>query len=194
MAADWLKSRSQTRPARLRHTQVQGPHELLARRLEPRTGLCLSIWGYPLCAVLLTPSHVQVSFFDPLLQSDREVRAGRMECTMQNLADSLTVRTPQRLASAAPAAATAAAAAAAAAGNGSDGACEELSTFMVYNLRRKVCDGRWWRRWLLTGRSLPCMLLIDGALAAQCIGAGCPVLGRPQTSHCQSFPAVPPVI
>jgi hypothetical protein len=58
---------------------------------------------------------------------------------MQNLADSLTVRTPQRLEAAAPAAA----AAAAAAGNG-DAACEELSTFMVYNLRRKV-------GWGLTG-------------------------------------------
>jgi hypothetical protein len=58
-----------------------------------------------------------------------------MECTMQNLADSLIVRSPQRLEAAAPAAA----AAAAAAGNG-DAACEELSTFMVYNLRRKV---RW---------------------------------------------------
>lgn len=80
---------------------------------------------------------VQVSFFDPLLQQDREVRAGRMECTMQNLADSLTVRTPQRLTAATPAAATAAAAAAAAGSSAGD-ASEELSTFMVYNLRRKV--------------------------------------------------------
>jgi hypothetical protein len=80
---------------------------------------------------------VQVSFFDPLLQQDREVRAGRMECTMQNLADSLTVLTPQRLTAATPAAATAAAAAAAAGSSAGD-ASEELSTFMVYNMRGKV--------------------------------------------------------
>lgn len=91
------------------------------------------VWLTSIMPPLLPCTPMQVSFFDPLLQSDREVRAGRMECTMQNLADSLTVRTPQRLEAAAPAAA----AAAAAAGNG-DAACEELSTFMVYNLRRKV--------------------------------------------------------
>lgn len=80
---------------------------------------------------------MQVNFFDPLLQRDREVRAGRMECTMQNLADALTVRTPRRLTAATAAGATAAAAAAAAGSSAGD-ASEELSTFMVYNLRRKV--------------------------------------------------------
>jgi hypothetical protein len=58
-----------------------------------------------------------------------------MECTMQNLADSLAVRTPNRLATAAS---PEAAAAAAAAANGDGAAADELSTFMVYNMRRKV--------------------------------------------------------
>ncbi|KAF8056255.1 UGP3 [Scenedesmus sp. PABB004] len=66
----------------------------------------------------------KVKFFDPFLQEEREVRAGRMECTMQNLADGLTTRLPAPLPAAAGGAATAADA--------------ELSTFMVYNMRRKV--------------------------------------------------------
>jgi hypothetical protein len=96
-----------------------------------------SVWLYCVSAVCVLVCLAQVSFFDPLLQQDREVRAGRMECTMQNLADALTVRTPQRLTAATPAAATAAAAAAAAGIRAGD-ASEELSTFMVYNMRRKV--------------------------------------------------------
>lgn len=83
-------------------------------------------------------ARAQVSFFDPLLQQDREVRAGRMECTMQNLADALTVRTAERLTATTPAAAAAAAAAAGGSSSAGD-VSEELSTFMVYNLRRKVC-------------------------------------------------------
>jgi hypothetical protein len=31
-------------------------------------------------------SNFQVKFFDPFIQEEREVCAGRMECTMQNLA------------------------------------------------------------------------------------------------------------
>lgn len=73
--------------------------------------------------------HVfQVKFMDPLLQEEREVRAGRMECTMQNLADSLTTRTSRPLA-------------AAVADGNSDQLqqdSEQLSSFMVYNMRRKV--------------------------------------------------------
>jgi hypothetical protein len=69
-----------------------------------------------------------VKFFDPFIQEEREVRAGRMECTMQNLADSLTSR------SAAPLAGPAA-------GAGAEQALmDRLSTFMVYNMRRKVGD------------------------------------------------------
>lgn len=90
-------------------------------------------------------ARAQVSFFDPLLQQDRDVRAGRMECTMQNLADALTVRTAERLTATTPAAAAAAAAAAGGSGSSSSAGdvSEELSTFMVYNLRRKVrcCQG-----------------------------------------------------
>jgi len=65
---------------------------------------------------------------DPLLQEEREVRAGRMECTMQNLADSLTTRTSRPLA------------AAVADGNSDQQQqdSEQLSSFMVYNMRRKV--------------------------------------------------------
>lgn len=70
--------------------------------------------------------HSQVKFFDPIIQEEREVRAGRMECTMQNLADSLTTRSSQAL-------------------TGSAGGplaqqqlTDQLSTFMVYNMRRKV--------------------------------------------------------
>jgi hypothetical protein len=67
-----------------------------------------------------------VKFFDPFIQEEREVRAGRMECTMQNLADSLTSR-------------SAAALAGTAAGSRAEQALmDRLSTFMVYNMRRKV--------------------------------------------------------
>ncbi|KAF6262593.1 nucleotide-diphospho-sugar transferase [Scenedesmus sp. NREL 46B-D3] len=68
----------------------------------------------------------KVKFFDPFIQDEREVRAGRMECTMQNLADSLTSR-------------SAAALAGPGAGPGAEQALmDRLSTFMVYNMRRKV--------------------------------------------------------
>ncbi|WIA22182.1 hypothetical protein OEZ85_004516 [Tetradesmus obliquus] len=68
----------------------------------------------------------KVKFFDPFIQEEREVRAGRMECTMQNLADSLTSR-------------SAAALAGPGAGPGAEQALmKRLSTFMVYNMRRKV--------------------------------------------------------
>jgi hypothetical protein len=71
----------------------------------------------------------QVKFFDPFIQEEREVRAGRMECTMQNLADSLTSR-------------SAAALAGQGAGAGAEQALvDRLSTFMVYNMRRKVGVG-----------------------------------------------------
>eukprot|EP00879_Flechtneria_rotunda_P005108 GHRR01005389.1.p1 GENE.GHRR01005389.1~~GHRR01005389.1.p1 ORF type:complete len:883 (+),score=260.17 GHRR01005389.1:598-3246(+) len=67
----------------------------------------------------------KVKVLDPFLQGEREVRAGRMECTMQNLADSLTTRTKQPLTTA-----------------GSGGKLlqqlDALKTFMVYNMRRKV--------------------------------------------------------
>lgn len=71
---------------------------------------------------------------------------------MQNLADSLTVRTPQRYSATTPAAASAAAAAAGIAAGATGGglgssSSEELSTFMVYNLRRKV--GRIWGEFAL---------------------------------------------
>jgi hypothetical protein len=73
-------------------------------------------------------ANFQVKFFDPFIQEEREVRAGRMECTMQNLADSLTSR-------------SAAALAGPAAGAGAEQALmDRLSTFMVYNMRRKVGD------------------------------------------------------
>jgi hypothetical protein len=89
--------------------------------------------------------HVfQVKFMDPLLQEEREVRAGRMECTMQNLADSLTTRTSRPLA-------------AAVADGNSDQLqqdSEQLSSFMVYNMRRKVNWG-----------SAPSLVLL-GCLAA----------------------------
>eukprot|EP00878_Enallax_costatus_P032302 GHUV01035477.1.p1 GENE.GHUV01035477.1~~GHUV01035477.1.p1 ORF type:complete len:110 (-),score=23.59 GHUV01035477.1:880-1209(-) len=68
----------------------------------------------------------QVKFFDPIIQQDRDVRAGRMECTMQNLADSLTTRSTRALTGAA---------------GGQQAAhqlTEQLDTFMVYNMRRKV--------------------------------------------------------
>jgi hypothetical protein len=68
----------------------------------------------------------KVKFFDPIIQEEREVRAGRMECTMQNLADSLTTRSSKALTGAAggPVA--------------QQQLTDELDTFMVYNMRRKV--------------------------------------------------------
>jgi hypothetical protein len=106
---------------------------LLLSNCEP-TNLGLAAHNHNMGVSLCPCAPVQVSFFDPLLQADREVRAGRMECTMQNLADSLAVRTPTRLTTAASPEAAAAAAA-----NGDGGAAaDELSTFMVYNMRRKV--------------------------------------------------------
>lgn len=89
------------------------------------------IFKHSSLSFLLT-AYFQVKFFDPFLQEEREVRAGRMECTMQNLADSLTTRTTQPMA----------------AGDSSSSSTDagtqqqlmdQLSTFMVYNMRRKVC-------------------------------------------------------
>lgn len=67
-----------------------------------------------------------MKFFDPIIQEEREVRAGRMECTMQNLPDSLTTRSSKALTGAAggPVA--------------QQQLTDELDTFMVYNMRRKV--------------------------------------------------------
>jgi hypothetical protein len=61
-----------------------------------------------------------VTYSDAALRgAQRTLQAGRLECTMQNLADCLSERRPERLASEADRAA--------------------LATFVVFNTRRKVC-------------------------------------------------------
>lgn len=89
---------------------------------------------------LITP---QVKYFDPLVGEERGVYAGRMECTMQNLADAMgtPAEGPISLPAEAP--------------GGGDGLtdalnnqggqgslADRLDTFLVYNLRRKV-RGDW---------------------------------------------------
>ncbi len=65
------------------------------------------------------PPAAQVSYNDPLTGQEEKVQAGRMECTMQNIADFMTDRLERPL------------------GTG-EAASTELSTFLVYNMRRKV--------------------------------------------------------
>lgn len=65
----------------------------------------------------------KVAYHDAWLGCEREVPAGRLECTMQNLADCLASASHEPL-------------------GGSSGA-SGLDTFVVYNQRRKV---RGWRK------------------------------------------------
>ena len=111
----------------------------------------------------------KVAWRDPATGAERSERAGRMECTMQNLADSMATASdaplapPARgglgggdgLADALNNAAALASGAALGAGGGSsssgDGAsspslAERLDTFLVYNLRRKVTSSAKKRR------------------------------------------------
>lgn len=85
---------------------------------------------------------IKVTFFDPLLGRERAVRAGRMECTMQNLADSLTTRTSAPLPSTAASPPDGGSSSGGGGGGVGGGEETELSSFMVYNMRRKVWPRR----------------------------------------------------
>jgi hypothetical protein len=91
-----------------------------------------------------TPTCAQVNYYDAFMGVDRAVYAGRMECTMQNLADALVTTSDQPLTSGAEARNNGGAADGGAggvlggAGGGAGGLAERLSTFLVYNMRRKV--------------------------------------------------------
>jgi hypothetical protein len=61
----------------------------------------------------------QIAYKDPLTGSEDKVQAGRMECTMQNIADFMTDRLDRPLLP-------------------GEAAGSDLSTFLVYNMRRKV--------------------------------------------------------
>lgn len=104
----------------------------------------------PANAFLETPptTKPQVKYFDPLAGQERAVYAGRMECTMQNLADAITTRGtgPISLPADAPGGGDGLADALnnGAGGGGVDAAAElaeKLDTFLVYNMRRKVGGG-----------------------------------------------------
>lgn len=60
----------------------------------------------------------QISFHDAWLGFERSVAAGRLECTMQNLADCLVTPSEEPLEGSA--------------------AAQQLDSFVVYNQRRKV--------------------------------------------------------
>ncbi|KAI8474308.1 MAG: hypothetical protein J3K34DRAFT_465788 [Monoraphidium minutum] len=100
----------------------------------------------------------KVKYFDPLLGAERAVYAGRMECTMQNLADSLTTPAPGPITLPADAPgggdglADALGRHAGGGGGGGDAAAaaealaQRLDTFLVYNMRRKVTSSAKKRR------------------------------------------------
>ena len=108
---------------------------------------------------------MQVDFFDPFLGEMRQVRAGRMECTMQNLADSLVTASSEPFVNNTPGTSSSNNGSAnvngtivsrsgsstgtiSSSSSSSDGAissssssgalADRLSTFMVYNSRNKV--------------------------------------------------------
>lgn len=69
----------------------------------------------------------KVAYRDPRFSDqERKVQAGRMECTMQNIADYMTDSFDEAMSPA-------------------EAAAAKLSTFLVYNHRRKV-RSRCWRR------------------------------------------------
>jgi hypothetical protein len=70
----------------------------------------------------------KVAYFDVLTGQDRRVQAGRMECTMQNMADYITDIFDSPL-------------------SAQEASSSKFSTFLVYNHRRKVRElqSRWIR-------------------------------------------------
>ncbi|GBF98740.1 nucleotide-diphospho-sugar transferase [Raphidocelis subcapitata] len=91
----------------------------------------------------------KVNYRDALTGADRAVYAGRMECTMQNLADALTTPSDEPLPPAAPGARAGGDGLADALNNGGGGGgglAARLDTFLVYNMRRKVTSSAKKRR------------------------------------------------
>jgi hypothetical protein len=101
-------------------------HLFLALRSDHALS-CLSWVSHDMCNLAsqnplpaaTTCVMLQVAYKDPVTGSEDKVQAGRMECTMQNIADFMTDRLDRPLLP-------------------GEAAGSDLSTFLVYNMRRKV--------------------------------------------------------